>query len=154
LLEESLADVDKGHPADFSMWQPDDDEREYYLIYFGDKASYEFPFDDVVRKFFSLNVNKNAICVCYFEKGEGQCGECKNLELPARKNLGSGQWKIVVGEKARITKDGARENYDFSVAVVPVDVVETPLDKGLPGDGGEYIVAPGGGSIDEPAGGA
>ena len=116
LLEESLVEVDGGNSADFSMWQPDDDKREYYLIYFGDKTFFKFYNSGKEREFFSFGLNKNHICVCYFEDGEGVCGECKDLGLPGRGNGNSEGWVIGVGEKVKVTK--GNEFYDFDVKSV------------------------------------
>lgn len=138
LLEESLAEVDRGNHADFSMWQPDDDKydedgnklREYYVIYFGNRTFFEYD----GHKFFAFGINKNYICVCYVENGETECGDCKSLDLPARKIfpgggmikfgedprdvIFSGRWAIGVGKRVRVSKESGY--YDFALSSDPL----------------------------------
>lgn len=102
IFNEELRIADSGGVGNFLMWQPEEDVG-FYLVYFVDAMSFE--------EFRSVGNNKNHICVCYLEDGEGTCEYCENLKYPVLKDGRSGRWKIGFGENLEMRKEG--DYYDF-----------------------------------------
>jgi len=106
-LEKEIGAADSDNVGSFSIWQPSDDGREFFLIYFGNHSSYgESP-----RKFYSLGNNVNHICVCSWDDGVDVCDYCRNLELPVRYNGDVESWAVGVGSRLKITRAGGY--YEF-----------------------------------------
>jgi len=110
-FEEELEVADKGDIGRFSIWQPEEDKREFYLVYFQDKSV----FGTGTRIFYSSGDNVNHICICSWEKRESTCSYCKNLELPVSRisfEEDYSSWAIGVGESVEIEK--MEDYYEFN----------------------------------------
>jgi len=75
-FKKQMSLVDLSGSGELSFLVVGDDE--YYLVYFGDKASVK----NGDNTFVSGEVEKNTMCVCYFED-KSICEECVNLNYPA-----------------------------------------------------------------------
>jgi hypothetical protein len=115
LLTDSVAEADDGYGADFSMWQPLDEDdkkedRDYYLVYFGNRAVHS----SYGKKFFVSGIFDNYICICSSRGNDVECSSCVELDLPAKKKGESSEvWVVLVDDSARITK--GEEYYEFDV---------------------------------------
>jgi len=138
LMTDSIAEVDDGYSADFSMWQPEDDEdkdekREYYVVYFGQRATYE----EGGKAFFVSGIYRNYICVCAYKNGDAECSMCEELDFPARNDGNVNGWLLGVRDKARITKSDDGDYYDFDVTKAEVEAVSREAVSSSPA--GTYV---------------
>ena len=105
-LMKEIVVADEGGEGEFSLWQEiDEEEMDFFLIYFGDK--YTFAFDD--RTFLSAG-SENILCICYWDGEEGVCDYCENLKYPVKYDEKYDPW-IVASEKLLIKKSG--DSYEF-----------------------------------------
>ncbi|MCK4997338.1 hypothetical protein KAS08_03460 [Candidatus Pacearchaeota archaeon] len=113
-FEKEVAKANEGNIGEFIMWQRMDDkgERDVFLIYFGDK--YTFNIGD--RRFVSMN-NKNSICVCFWDGEEDACKKenCASFDRPVNYDGDYGQWAISTGDKIHIIRE--EEEYKISKVV-------------------------------------
>jgi len=90
----------------FLMWQPADEDKEFYLVYFQNRSFFE-----ARRKFYSLGNNVNHVCVCYWDGDDTKCESCKNLDMPLVLGVAGESWVVNVGERIEIVK----EEYYYNV---------------------------------------
>jgi hypothetical protein len=95
--------ANKGNVGEFTMWQLEEDkgERDFFLIYFADKYSFEIG----DRKFITMT-GENAICVCHWLGDEAVCEDenCKALSYPVKYNNKYDRWAISTGDQITIEK--------------------------------------------------
>ncbi len=118
-FKEQIAVADSGGIGSFRMWHlENDDEGNFYLVYFGSSSSYEnkLKFDSLGNnlKFYSLGNNLNHICLCYLENEDSKCSYCEKLEYPVSVvGLSVDEydcWAIDRGKKIEIIRgDGVYE---------------------------------------------
>ena len=106
LFEEAVEDG-----GSFSMWQPEEKGREFYLVYFHDRTSFKIKRESGEVEFSSFGNNVNHVCVCYWDGEVAKCESCKNLDLPMVKDGEIGEpWVMTMGEEVEIKKmDGYYE---------------------------------------------
>lgn len=100
----------------------ENEEEDYYLVYFKDIASFE----EGGRNFIRSKQGENIICVCHWRSLAVTCNYCEDLKLPARyvSKAGGGDentpvvtgfkisnWVIGEGERIKISK--SEGVYDF-----------------------------------------
>lgn len=113
-LEDQIAVADSDSVGSFSIWMlaDEDDEREFFLVYFGNTSS----FGSGERRFYSLEDNLNHLCICSWEDGDSKCSYCMNLKLPVASDffdeVGYAPWAVGAGKRQKITKVEG-EHYEF-----------------------------------------
>jgi len=106
---ESFEKVIEDGGGSFSMWQAEEEGKEFYLVYFQNRTSFKMR-----RSFYSLGENVNHVCVCYWEGGDAKCESCGNLDMPLVKDDKFWEpWVVVVGEEIEIVDKG--EYYNVAV---------------------------------------
>lgn len=121
-LSRAVETADSGGGGDFFMMDDGGSELTFYLVYFGDVASFE----NHNRNFARSKQGENVICVCYWKGGNVVCNYCENLKLPARcisikkadeKNsqvtsVKINPWVIKEGQRIKIVKKEG--HYEFT----------------------------------------
>ena len=99
---ESFEKVIEDGGGGFSMWQTEEKGKEFYLVYFQNRSSFE-----ARRGFSSFGNNVNHVCVCYWDGDDTKCESCKNLDMPLVKDGNAGEpWVVMVGEELAIVNKG------------------------------------------------
>ena len=111
-LERAIETADDGGKGEFFMME--NENEEFYLVYFGGVASFE---ED--RTFARSKGGDKIICVCYWKgSGSSVCNYCEELELPVKyisvkeadgespqvTSVKISPWVIKAGERIIITK--------------------------------------------------
>ena len=104
-LEDAIGEVDDMGRSSFFMLDFDNEELEFYLVYFGDAFSFVDGESEFVR-----SPSDDSLCICYLQGDKILCDDCMRLGGAVLYNESS-PWVIREGESVTIKERG--DDYAF-----------------------------------------
>lgn len=107
-LERAIDEVDESGRSDFFMLDLNDEELEFYLVYFGEALIFVEEKSEIE---FVRSPKEDSLCICYRQGERVLCDDCIELGGEVLRNE-SAPWVVEEGESLTIVKKG--DAYAFS----------------------------------------